>query len=311
METVALVGAGLIGRAWAAVFARSGWAVRLHDPHGPALDAAPDLIRAELDMLRQHGLADGTPGPLTAHPDLAGALDGATFVQESGPETLAAKQALFAEMDRLAAPGVVLASSTSAIVASAFTEGLAGRGRCLVGHPVNPPHLIPLVEVCGAPWTEPAALDRAAAVYRAAGQVPVRVLRETEGFVLNRLQGALLAEAFRLVADGVMSPEDLDRTVSDGLGLRWSFLGPFATIELNAPGGMADYLARYTGFYARIAADPPGPGVFGAEAGARIAAAWPHPPDPVHLAARTGWRNQRLAALAAHKRGHGAGPHRR
>ena len=161
MEQVAIVGAGLIGRAWAAVFARAGWAVRLHDPHGPTLDAAPGLVRAELDMLRRHGLADGAPGPVTTHPDLAEALDGATFVQESGPEALPAKRALFADMDRLAAPGVVLASSTSAIVASAFTEGLPGRARCLVGHPVNPPHLIPLVELCGAPgprrtrWTAP------------------------------------------------------------------------------------------------------------------------------------------------------------
>ena len=134
------------------------------------------------------------------------------------------------------------------------------------------------------------------------------VRKETGGFVLNRLQGALLAEAFRLVADGVVSPEDLDRTVSDGLGLRWSFLGPFATIELNAPGGIADYLARYTGAYARIAADPPGPEVFGADASARIAAEWPHPPDPARLAARTAWRNGRLAALAAHKRAQGEGP---
>ena len=308
METVAVVGAGLIGRAWAVVFARAGWAVRLHDPHGPTLDAAPGLVQAELDMLRGHGLAEGEAGPVTAHPDLGAALDGVVFVQESGPEVLAAKQALFAALDRLAPAGVILASSTSAIPASAFTEGLPGRGRCLVGHPVNPPHLIPVVELCGAPWTEAAALDRAAAVYQAVGQVPVLVRREIEGFVLNRLQGALLAEAFRLVADGVVSPEDLDRTVCDGLGLRWSFLGPFATIELNAPGGVADYLARYTGFYARIAADPPGPGVFGADSAARIAAAWPHPQDPARLAARTVWRNRRLAALAAHKRAEAGEP---
>ena len=308
METVAVVGAGLIGRAWAVVFARAGWAVRLHDLHGPTLEAAPGLVQAELEMLRGHGLVEGAAGPVTACADLGATLDGAAFVQESGPEVLAAKQALFAALDRLAPAGVVLASSTSAIPASAFTKGLPGRGRCLVGHPVNPPHLIPVVELCGAPWTEADALDRAAAVYRAVGQVPVLVRREVEGFVLNRLQGALLAEAFRLVADGVVSPEDLDRTVCDGLGLRWSFLGPFATIELNAPGGIADYLARYTGFYARIAADPPGPGVFGADSTARIAAAWPHRADPARLAARTAWRNRRLAALAAHKRAEAGEP---
>jgi len=310
-QTVAIVGAGLIGRAWAAVFARAGWAVRLHDLHAATLDTAPGLVRAELEMLHAHGLA-GDPNQaaqgITAHADLADALAGAAFVQESGPEVLRDKQALFRELDRLTAPEVVLASSTSAIVASRFTEDLPGRARCLVGHPVNPPHLIPLVELCGAPWTAAATLDQAAATYRAVGQVPVLVRKEVEGFVLNRLQGALLAEAFRLVGDGVILPEDLDRTVSDGLGLRWSFLGPFATIELNAPGGIPDYCARYTGFYRQLAAAPAGPEVYGEANLARIAAAWPHPPEPDRLQARARWRNSRPAALAAHKRSQGGEP---
>ena len=303
--TVAVVGAGLIGRAWAVVFARAGWAVRLSDPHGPTLDAAPGLIRDELDALHAHGLADdpaGAAARVGVAGSLAEAVAGAGFVQENGPETVEAKQALFAELDRLAPPDAVLASSTSAIVASCFTEGLDGRARCLVGHPVNPPHLIPLVEVCGAPWTGPAAIERARAVYRGVGQVAVTVNREVEGFVLNRLQGALLAEAFRLVGEGVMSAEDLDETVRNGLGLRWSFLGPFATIELNAPGGIPDYCARYTGFYKRLAADPAGPSAYEGANAERVAASWPHAPSPGRLQARTRWRNGRLAALLAHKR---------
>ncbi len=306
METVAIVGAGLIGRAWAVVFARAGWRVQLFDPHAPTLEAAPLLIRDELLALQPYGL--GAEGAVVAAPSLAAALQDASFVQENGPETLEAKLALFAELDRLAAPDALLASSTSAIVASRFTEALPGRDRCLVGHPVNPPHLVPLVELCGAPWTLPATLERARAVYRAVGQVPVTVNREVEGFVLNRLQGALLAEAFRLVGDGVMSAADLDETVRSGLGLRWSFLGPFGTIELNAPGGIPDYCARYTGFYKRLAADPAGPGVYEGARAERVAAAWPHTPDPGRLARRTAWRNQRLAALAAHKRGAPAEP---
>jgi L-gulonate 3-dehydrogenase len=166
---------------------------------------------------------------------------------------------------------------------------------------VNPPHLVPVVELCGAPWTAPDTIDRARAIYAGVGQVPVTVHREVEGFVLNRLQGALLAEAFRLVGDGTISAEDLDATVAHGLGLRWSFMGPFATIELNAPGGIADYCARYTGFYKRLAADPPGPAVYGAENAARVIEAWPHPADPARQAERTAWRNGRLAALAAFK----------
>ena len=154
---------------------------------------------------------------------------------------------MFAALDALAPAAAVLASSTSAIPASQFTEALAGRARCLVAHPVNPPHLVPVVELCGAPWTAAATIERARAVMTEVGQVPIVVRRELDGFILNRLQGALLSEAMRLVGEGYVSPEDLDKTVAHGLGLRWSFMGPFATIELNAPGGVADYCARYSG----------------------------------------------------------------
>lgn len=304
-KTVAIVGAGLIGRAWAVVFARAGWAVRLTDPHIPTLDTAPGLISDELHALHAHGLVDdpeGSAARVSTAKNLADAVASADFVQENGPETIEAKQALFAELDRLASPDAILASSTSAIVASRFTEGLSGRARCLVGHPVNPPHLVPLVELCGAPWTLPGTIERARAVYQGIGQVAVTVNREIEGFVLNRLQGALLAEAFRLVGEGVMSPEDLDETVCNGLGLRWSFLGPFGTIELNAPGGIPDYCARYTGFYKRLASDPAGPDVYEAANAGRVIAAWPHAPSAERQAVRTRWRNERLAALTAHKR---------
>lgn len=309
METrnhqVAIVGAGLIGRAWAAIFARAGWNVRLTDPHEPTLKGAIDLIRNELHALARHGLADdpdAAAARLSVAPSLKAAVDGVEFVQENGPELIEQKISIFAELDRLAPPAAVLASSTSAITASRFTEALAGRSRCLVGHPVNPPHLVPLVELCGAPWTSPETIDRARQIYREIGQVPVTVKREINGFVLNRLQGALLAEAFRLVGEGYISAEDLDHTVKDGLGLRWSFLGPFETIELNAPGGIADYCARYTGFYKELAATPAGPEVYQNPNADRVIAAWPHQPSAERITKLTQRRNERLAALAAHKR---------
>ncbi|WP_018259695.1 3-hydroxyacyl-CoA dehydrogenase [Methylobacterium sp. WSM2598] len=305
MPNVALVGAGLIGRSWAVVFARAGFRVRLTDRDPAAREAAPGHIEAALRQLSAHGLVADVPGALarvSCHAALNEVVAGADLVQESGPETVEAKRALFAELDAFCPRETILASSTSAIVASLFTEGLPGRGRCLVAHPVNPPHLVPVVELCGAPWTDPAAISRARALYEAAGQVPVTVHREVEGFVLNRLQGALLSEAFRLVAEGVVSPEDLDKTVSEGLGLRWSFLGPFATIDLNAPGGVPDYAARYGGFYRRLAADPAPPQVWEAESLARIAAAWRGGPDPASQAERARRRDARLAALMAHKR---------
>ncbi|MDB5485397.1 MAG: 3-hydroxyacyl-CoA dehydrogenase [Tardiphaga sp.] len=301
---VAIVGVGLIGRAWAAIFARAGWTVRLTDPHRPTLDAAPRLIADQLQALARHGLAsdpDGAAARVSIAASLADAVRDAAFVQENGPEDVDHKIAIFAELDRLAPAEAVLASSTSAIVASRFTEALAGRARCLVGHPVNPPHLVPLVELFGAPWTSPQTIDRAREIYREIGQVPVTVRREINGFILNRLQGALLAEAFRLVGEGYVSAEDLDHTVKDGLGLRWSFLGPLETIELNAPGGIPDYCARYTGFYKELAATAAGPQVYESPNVDRVIAAWPHQPSPERIAALTQQRNERLAALAAHK----------
>ena len=301
---VAIVGTGLIGRAWAAIFARAGWDVRLTDPHAPTLKAAIGLIRDELHALARHGLADdpdGAAARLSVAINLEDAVTDVEFVQENGPEKVEEKKIIFAELDRFAPKDALLVSSTSAITASNFTEKLPGRARCLIGHPVNPPHLVPLVELCGAPWTSPDTIDRARKIYREIGQVPVTVKREINGFVLNRLQGALLAEAFRLVGEGYISAEDLDHTVKDGLGLRWSFLGPFETIELNAPGGIPDYCARYTGFYKELAGAAAGPEVYQSPNVDRVIAAWPHQPTPERIAALTQRRNERLASLAAHK----------
>jgi L-gulonate 3-dehydrogenase len=305
MPNAAIVGAGLIGRSWAVVFARAGWAVRLTDPSAEALAAARGLIRQALDDLKAHGLVDD-PAAAAARvaqaASLAEAVAEADLVQENGPETVEAKRAIFADLDRFAPRAAILASSTSFIPASAFSEGLPGRDRCLVGHPINPPHLAPVVELCGAPWTAPETIARARALYAHAGQAPITVNREIFGFVLNRLQGALLAEAFRLVGEGVVSPQDLDVTLKDGLGLRWSFMGPFETIELNAPGGIADYCARYAGSMKRIAGEPATPAVFEAENVARITAASGRTPVPDDILRKSAWRDRRLAALQAHKR---------
>lgn len=306
MPTVALIGAGLIGRSWANVFARGGWDVRITDPHAATLAAAPRLIQQSLDDLAKHGLVSDPKAAakrITPVASLEVALQGAGFVQESGPEMLDAKIALFEQLDRLAKPDVILASSTSAIVSSKFTETLAGRTRCLVAHPVNPPHLVPVVELCGAPWTSAETIARARKIFDGIGMRPIEVRREVDGFVLNRLQAALLAEAFRLVEDGVVSPQDLDRTVADGLGLRWAFMGPFETIELNAPGGIADYCRRYAPFFTRVAADPAPVSVWNSENWQKAADAWGPPPSAPEILKKSQWRNERLAALLAHKRG--------
>jgi 3-hydroxyacyl-CoA dehydrogenase len=305
MPRVAIIGSGLIGRAWAMVFARAGWDAAMYDAVEGVAEKALGLVAEGLDELAGHGLVQdpkGAAARVRAAKSVADALDGASYVQENVPETLDAKRAIFAELDALAAPDAILASSSSAIVAGLFTENLTGRARCLIAHPVNPPHLVPIVELVGAPWTAPETIARAKQVYEGINQVPIVVRQEIEGFILNRLQGALLAEAFRLVGEGYVSPQDLDKTIKDGLGLRWSFMGPFATIELNAPGGIADYCARYTAFYKRLQSDPAGVEVYGDDNIARILKEWGEAAAPEQLAARMRWRDQQLAALAAHKK---------
>ena len=304
-ETIAIVGAGLIGRAWAIVFARAGCQVRLHDAAPEALAACQQLLLENISDLAQHGLIDEAPAEVLARitpvATLAEALAGAVLVQENIRETIEAKRAIFAEMDALAAPETVLASSTSWLMASEFSAGLPGRDRMLVGHPVNPPYLVPLVEIAPAPWTSGQAVQRAHDIYSRAGQTPVLLKKEITGFLLNRIQGAVLNEALNLYADGFASAADLDKVMKDGLGLRWAFMGPFETIDLNAPAGVLDYAQRYGETY-RSVAQGQTPNDWDAAVLARIEAERRSELAAPQLAARARWRDNRLMALVAHKR---------
>jgi 3-hydroxyacyl-CoA dehydrogenase len=306
MPTVAIIGTGLIGRAWANVFARGGWNVRLWDPDTAALAGAPKLIEEALHDVARHGLTKD-PTAAAKRVSVAASLEDAVveagFVQENGPERVEAKLEIFARLDAAAPASAILASSSSAIVASRFTETLEGRARCLIAHPVNPPHVVPIVELCGAPWTAPETVKRARAIYEEVGQVPIEVRKEIDGFILNRMQGVLLSEAMRLVGEGFVSAEDLDKTIRDGLGLRWAFMGPFETIELNAPGGVADYCARYGAFYRRVAADAPAPEIWDDANVQRVLGDFGLSHDPAAREKRRLWRDRRLAALMAHKKG--------
>ena len=306
MDQIAVVGAGLIGRAWSMVFARAGCQVKLWDIVPGVAEASLALIADRLADLHAAGLISEAPSTvlarISATPTLAECVDGVVHVQENGPERLEPKQHLFAELDRLCAPETVIASSTSGIPASDFTGNLRGQSRCLVAHPVNPPYLVPLVEIVGAPWTAPEVIARTRALMDRVGQVPVVALKETRGFVLNRLQAALVAEAFRLVRDGVMSPEDVDACVKDGLGLRWSFMGPFETIDLNAPGGVADYCERFGPLMGAITAEQE-PFGFNGPVVEQVAAVRRDTLAAERIEERSAWRDRRLMALIAHKRG--------
>ena len=302
---IAVVGAGSIGAAWAIVFATAGLSVALHDTDPERLAASRTAIRARLEDLAAHGLASEPVDTVLARirflGELPAALDGAVHVQECVPEDLALKRRLFAELDRLAAPDSVLASSSSFLPASAFAADLPGRARCLVVHPGNPPYLLRVAELVPAPFTAEDVVATTATLLRAAGLEPVRLGREIDGFVFNRLQGALLREAYCLVRDGVASAAEIDRLVRDGLGLRWSVIGPFETADLNSRGGIVEHARRMGPAYRRMGQergqDDPWTDALVAEVAAERRASLP-------LAAweqRVAWRDRMLMAVLRHR----------
>jgi L-gulonate 3-dehydrogenase len=299
MTHVALIGAGVVGSSWALVFTRAGQTVTVYDPDAASLARISDFIRT---AATDHGDPAAFLARLTTTTSLEEALHGADYVQESAPERLEIKQPLYLELDRLAAPAAILASSTSGFPASSFSEALAHRHRCLVVHPINPPHLIPLVEIVPAPWTAPDVVAQAATLMRAVGQSPVTLKREVPGFLVNRLQSAILAEAFRLIEDGVCDADDVDRAVSDGLGRRWAFLGPFETIDLNANRGIAEYCEKLGPMYFDLAKDQADPRPWSQALVAAIEQQLRTRTPADHLAERRLWRDRQLARLAAMKR---------
>ena len=302
---VAIVGAGFIGRAWAIVFARAGFSVAVYDAVDTALAQCQRLLLENISDLAEHGLISEAPATVLARirteTTLPAALKGACLVQECAYETLEIKRAVFAELDRHAAPDTILASSTSWLKASEFSEGLAGRARVLVAHPVNPPYLIPLVELAPAPWTDAAVLASAKTIYQEAGQVPVVLHKEITGFLLNRIQAAVLNEALNLYADGFASMEDMDLVLKNGLGMRWSFMGPFETIDLNAPQGLMDYAERYGSTFREVAADQ-ATNPWNRDTMAQLHAQRREVLPAGDMQARARWRDRRLMALIAHQR---------
>ena len=305
MEKVAIIGSGLIGRAWAMVFARAGHPVKLYDAAPGAANRALALIREGLEELQEFGLiresADVVAKRVTAVATLAEAVRDADYVQENTSEKLDVKREVYRQMDEAAPAHCILASSTSTIQTSRFSAGLRGKHRCIVAHPVNPPHIVPIVEISPAPWTSAAVVAKTRALHGKVGQVAITVKREVEGFILNRLQAALLLESWRLVKEDYVSVEDLDKCIKDGLGLRWSFMGPFETIDLNAPGGVPDYAKRYGpvlhGMMSNVRNEPWDDALVAKVDGERRNIM----PQDKH-AEREAWRDRRLMALIAHKR---------
>uniref|UniRef100_A0A8B9H4Z7 L-gulonate 3-dehydrogenase n=1 Tax=Astyanax mexicanus TaxID=7994 RepID=A0A8B9H4Z7_ASTMX len=249
-KIITVVGSGLIGRSWAMVFLSGGYKVKIYDNQpGQASRAIAEIKKQveelqEAQMLRGKLSAANQLSLLSSHEDLSEALEGAFFVQECVFEELEAKKSVFQAVENHVGEGVVLSSSTSCLMPSNVFSLVQNRTRCIISHPVNPPYYVRLVELVPHPETLPVVMDMAYELMTEVGQAPVRILKEIDGFALNRVQYAIIAECWRLVKDGVISVKDIDLVMSEGLGMRYAFIGPIETMHLNAPEGKLLFLQR-------------------------------------------------------------------
>ncbi len=248
VKRVAVVATGVIGASWAAYFLARGLDVGAWDPSPGAQERLRTAVAAHWEALSRQGLADGAHlDRLRWHDRLEDALAQADFVQESGPERLDFKVDLFRRMDAAAPAHAILASSTSGLAITDIQQACMRPERVVLGHPFNPPHLIPLVEVGGGQRTAPEAVAQAMAFYTHIGKRPIHVRREIKGHIANRLQAALWREAFHLVNEGVASVSDIDTAIAQGPGLRWALMGPFMNLHLSGGDGGIEHLLAHLG----------------------------------------------------------------
>lgn len=249
IDTIACVGAGTIGGGWVAYFLARGLRVRVWDPSPTAAQKLAGLIDDAWPALTALGLAEGAdPNAWSVHTNLTETLEGIAFVQESAPEDLDMKQRLLTDVVAAAEPDAIIASSTSGYSMTEMAEQIddVGAARLVVGHPFNPPYLIPLVEVVGGEQTDAGTVDWAAHWYRRIGKSVIRMEREVPGFIANRLQEALWREALHMVDNGEATVEQVDRSITDGPGLRWPLQGPMMTFHLaGGPAGMRHMLEQF------------------------------------------------------------------
>ena len=244
VQHIALLGTGTIGCGWAVHFLAQGKTLTVYDPAPDAPDRVGAFVDQAWPKMKRLGLSPGAdPTAFRVVSDAATAVGDAHFVQESAPENVGAKKALFRQIDDALPPHTVVASSTSGLFMSELQQGRAGANRYVVGHPFNPPHIMPLVEVVGGRETDAEVIDWTMAFYRAHGKQVIHIRKEVAGHLANRLQLALYREAVHAVVDGIASVEDVDAAVVHALGLRWALIGPHLTIHLaGGPGGMRHHL---------------------------------------------------------------------
>ncbi|XP_042350442.1 lambda-crystallin homolog [Plectropomus leopardus] len=313
MKTITVIGSGLIGRSWTMVFASGGYSVKIYDNiPGQAAKAITEMRKQmeeleEAHMLRGKLSAAQQLALVSSYDDLAQALEGAFFVQECVFEKLEVKQDVFQDIERLVGKDVILSSSSSCLVPSSIFSKVQNRSRCLVSHPVNPPYFVKLVELVPHPEMTATVMDTTYSLMTKVGQAPICLKKEIDGFALNRVQAAIIAESWRLVQDGVISVKDIDLVMSEGLGMRYAFIGPMETMHLNAPAGLEDYMKRYGEGITRVLNSfGPVPNFSGSEAAKSMVTEMCEliPSDPQHLSARTERRDQLLMHLAKLKKEH-------
>jgi carnitine 3-dehydrogenase len=248
IRRVAVVGTGVIGASWAAYFLAQGLKVRATDPAPGACERLTEAVLRHWPTLVKSGLSEGASlDNLSFHDTLEAALAGVQFVQENGPERADLKLALFERMDAALEPEVIIASSSSGLLMSDVQAACRHPERVVLGHPFNPPHLIPLVEVIGGKRTSPETIQRTLDFYRAIGKRPINPKKEVKGHIANRLQAALWREAFHLVSIGAASVSDIDDAIAYGPGLRWAVMGPFANLHLSGGEGGMRHLLEHLG----------------------------------------------------------------
>uniref|UniRef100_A0A1A7WGX3 Crystallin, lambda 1 n=1 Tax=Iconisemion striatum TaxID=60296 RepID=A0A1A7WGX3_9TELE len=309
-NSITVIGSGLIGRSWAMVFISGGYRVKLYDNQPGQAAAALSEIRKQMEELEKSKMLRGDLTSrqqldlLSSHEDLSQALEGSFFVQESVFEQLEVKQQVFQDIERLVGPDVVLSSSTSCLVPSIVFSKVQMRSRCLVSHPVNPPYCVKLVELVPHPETAAAVMETTYDLMMKVGQVPIRLRKEIDGFALNRVQVAIIAESWRLVQDGIISVKDIDLVMSEGLGMRYAFIGPMETMHLNAPEGLEDYVKRYGEGISRVLASFGPVPDFLADSSKSIYKEMCEliPSDQQHLSARRERRDQLLMGLSKLKK---------
>jgi len=313
-EKVGIVGSGLIGKSWAMIFASEGFNVVLFDVDQNQVTKAIQDIKSELVQFEEAGTLRGSltaavqAEMISGTDSLETCVTGAKYIQECVPESLELKRKVWASIDEIADDTTILATSTSCIVPSKISDFMKHRSQFIVAHPCNPPYHTPMVELVPAPWTSQEVRDGARKLMQEVGQGPVSLSREVPGFVLNRMQYSILNECWRLIRDGVVSPQDLDVVMKDGMGMRYAFMGPMETIHLNAE-GTQNYCDRYGDTIYNVSSDL-GP----------IPTGWKQASEmdkeevkalheamcttvPLEkLGERRVWRDKRLAALAKLKR---------